>query len=172
MTARPGAFDSDLSIQAAGPIRWKLIAPLIWTGTQGQTFIVPLGFTTDFASVPRALHWLVLPYGPYTRAAVLHDYLIAARIAHPDPFLRVTSHDVDGIFRRAMEDLGVGWVKRWTMWSAVRWSSLTTPSRRNWPDFLADAPQVLALTLVAGVVVLPGVVGVLISLGIVRMTRV
>lgn len=172
MTARPGAFDSELSLQSAGPVTWRLLAPLIWTGTKGDTFRVGLGFVTDLASVPRCLHWLVLPYGPYTRAAVLHDWLIAERISHPNPVLRVTSRDVDGIFRRVMEDLGVGWAKRWTMWAAVRWSSLSSPRRAYGRGFMADAPKVIALTLVAGVVVLPGVVGVLISLGIVRMTRV
>jgi hypothetical protein len=169
VTGRPGAFDSDLSIQAAGPVTWRLIAPLIWTGTQGDAFVVHLGFTTDLASVPRFLHWLVLPYGPYTRAAVLHDYLIHHRINHDDPRMRVTSRDVDGIFRRVMQDLGVPWIKRWAMWTGVRWSSLTTENRRYGRDFRKDAPRVIGITLLAIPVILPGVVGVLISLGIVRL---
>src|SRR5438128_934582 len=69
-------FDSELSIRGAGPRTWELTMPLIWTGTKGDTFVVPTGFVTDFASVPRFLHWLVSPYGAYTRAAVLHDWLL------------------------------------------------------------------------------------------------
>jgi hypothetical protein len=166
---RPGAFDSELSIQAAGPTTWKLLAPLIWTGTQGDTYRVPLGFVTDFASVPRFLHWLVLPYGPYTRAAVLHDYLIEERINHPDERMRVTSRDTDGVFRRVMADLGTPWGKRWTMWAAVRAASLGNPRRAYGRQFARDAPAVAGIAVLALPVILPGVAGVLISLGIVRL---
>jgi hypothetical protein len=166
---RAGAFDSELSIQAADGVTWRLLAPLIWTGTQGDTYSVPLGFVTDFATVPRFLHWLVLPYGAYTRAAVLHDYLIEERINHPDPRMRVTSRDTDGIFRRVMADLGVPWAKRWIMWAAVRVASLANPRRAYGRQFGRDAPKVIGMALLAGPVMLPGAIGVLISLGIVRV---
>jgi hypothetical protein len=166
---RPGAFDSELSIQSRTATTWVLLCPLIWTGTQGDTFIVPLGFITDFATVPRFLHWLVLPYGAYTRAAVLHDYLIEERINHPDPAMRVTSRDVDGIFRRVMQDLGVPWAKRWVMWAAVRAAALFNPRRAYGRQFGRDAPRVLGIAVLAAPVILPGAVGVLISLGLVRI---
>jgi hypothetical protein len=166
---RHGAFDSELSIHAAGPTTWRLLAPLIWTGTQGDTYIVPVGFETDFATVPRFLHWLVLPYGAYTRAAVLHDYLIDERINADDPRMRVTSRDTDGIFRRVMADLGVPWAKRWIMWAAVRAASLGNPRRAYGRQFWRDAPKVLGCALLAAPVILPGAIGVLISLGIVRL---
>jgi uncharacterized membrane protein (DUF2068 family) len=164
-------FDSELSIRAVGPTTWSLLAPLIWTGTKGDTFVVPVGYTTDFASVPRFLHWLVLPYGPYTRAAVLHDYLITDRINNPDPTLRVASRDVDGIFRRVMEELGVSWAKRWTMWAAVRAAALFNPRRAPGRQFLADAPRVVGMAVLAIPLILPGAVGVLISLGLVRIVN-
>lgn len=166
---RHGAFDSELSIQGVTPTTWRLLAPLIWNGTQDDTFVVPLGFVTDFASVPRFLHWLVLPYGAYTRAAVLHDYLIEHRINDPDPALRITSRDTDGVFRRVMQDLGVPWAKRWIMWAAVRAASLLNPRRAYGRQFGKDAAKVIGMALLAGPVMLPGAVGVLISLGIVRV---
>jgi Protein of unknown function (DUF1353) len=162
-------FDCELSIRAKTATTWELTAPLTWTGRLGDVFTVPVGYVTDFASVPRPLHWLISPYGAYTRAAVVHDYLITDRINHPDPALRVTSMDTDNIFRVIMADLGVPWAKRWTMWAAVRAASLGNPRRAYGRQFLRDAPRVLAIGLAAVPVIAPGVIGVLLSLGMVRL---
>jgi hypothetical protein len=164
-------FDSDLSVIGRTATAWTLTSPLIWTGSQGDTFTVPVGFVTDFATVPRFLHWLVLPYGAYTRAAVLHDYLIEERINHPDPDMRVPSRDVDGIFRKVMEELGVPWTKRWTMWAAVRAASLFNSRRARGRQFVRDLPKVAGMALLTSPVILPGVVGVLLSLGAVRVVN-
>src|SRR5437868_748210 len=40
-----------------------------------QPIVVPAGFVTDFASIPRAFWSGMSPHGQYSRAAVLHDYL-------------------------------------------------------------------------------------------------
>jgi hypothetical protein len=41
----------------------------------GNTINVPIGFKTDFASVPRLL-WSIIPrWGKYGNAAVIHDFL-------------------------------------------------------------------------------------------------
>lgn len=180
---RPGAFGSELSVQSDGPITWKVIAPLIWTGTQGDTFTVPVGFLTDFASVPRFLHWKVLPYGAYTRAAVLHDWLLVSLaewwddyrsggpngLGNPERAVELppaNSRDCDGIFRRVMQDIGVPWDKRWTMWAAVRWASLFNSRRSYGRQIGRDLPAMIGMTLLAVPSTLPGAVGVLISLGI------
>lgn len=174
--SRVGAFDSDLAIRGHGPTTWSLLAPLIWTGTKGDTFCVPVGFVTDFATVPRVLHWKVLPYGPYTRAAVLHDWLLVELAewdkTHPKHGRETYNHseppansrDADGIFRRAMEDLGVSWLTRWQMWAAVRMAALLNPRRAYGRHFLADAPKVFGMLLLSLPFVLPGFLGVLISL--------
>lgn len=178
---RRGAFDSELSIQAAGPTTWRLIAPLVWNGTRGDTFTVPVGFETDFATVPRFLHWLVSPYGAYTRAAVLHDWLLVelarwtleTRNGGAHGWLPpANSQDTDGIFRRVMEDLGVPWPKRWIMWTAVRWASLFNSRRAYGRHIAADLPKMLALSVPGLVVSLAGAVGVLISLGLVRLVTI
>jgi hypothetical protein len=166
---RRGAFDAEMSIRAVTGTTWELLEPLVWTGTQGDTFVVPAGFVTDFASVPRFLHWLVLPYGPYTRAAVLHDYLIEVRINNPDPALRVTSRDTDGMFRRVMKDLGVPGVQRWIMWAAVRAAALFNPRRAPGREFRRDAAKVVGIALVSAPLILLGAVGVLIALGVIRL---
>jgi hypothetical protein len=174
-------FDSELSIRAVGPTTWSLLAPLVWTGTKGDTYVVPVDFETDFATVPRFLHWLWLPYGAYTRAAVLHDWLLTELAAwhrefqfrgSPSGYLPkppANSRDVDGIFRRVMKDLGVGWSKRWLGWTAVRWAALFNRRRAYGRGFVRDLPQILGMSLLALPVVLPGAVGVLISLAFVRV---
>lgn len=177
-------FDSELSIRGAGPRTWELTMPLIWTGTKGDTFVVPTGFVTDFASVPRFLHWLVSPYGAYTRAAVLHDWLLVSladwqrqvdngggMAGHDWPTAEppANSRDADGIFRRVMEDLGVPWSTRWLMWAAVRAAALFNPRRAYGRQFAKDAPKVLAVALLAIPVALPGALGVIVSLGLARV---
>jgi hypothetical protein len=177
-------FDSELSIEGCDPPTvWALTRPLVWTGER-DTFTVPVGFKTDFATVPRFLHWLVLPYGAYTRAAVLHDYLlgelarwdrgnghvIGIGVDDPAPSKPpATSRDIDGIFRRAMRDLGVPWSKRWVMWAAVRLASLFSARRAYGREFHKDALKVLAISELVGWAVVPGVIGTLISLGFIRL---
>ncbi|MGK8508469.1 DUF1353 domain-containing protein [Nocardia asiatica] len=90
---------------------WRVTEPLVYRGAT-EEFVVPAGFRTDFASVPRALIWLVPRYGVYTRAAILHDYLLGSKV--------VSVADADGIFRRSLHELGVSLPRRWMMWAAVR----------------------------------------------------
>ena len=179
-TPRPDAFDSRLSVQECTDDTWRVLAPLIWTGTEDDTFTVPVGFVTDFATVPRFLIWKVRPYGPYTRAAVLHDWLLVelAKWAHewstdagrdPDNPDRVkwppaTSRETDGIFRRAMEDLGVSWLTRWQMWAAVRLASCFNSRRSYGRHFWRDAPAVFGILLASAPILIPGALGALISL--------
>ena len=178
-TPRPDAFDSRLSVQEASDDTWCVLAPLIWTGTEGDTFTVPVGFVTDFATVPRFLIWKIRPYGPYTRAAVLHDWLLVelavwwkARPANWDEggydWIKngppATSRETDGIFRRAMEDLGVSWLTRWQMWAAVRLASCFNSRRSYGRQFWRDAPAVFGILLASAPILLPGALGALISL--------
>lgn len=51
-------------------------SPGVYQTAAGGTVYIYVGFTTDGASVPRALWWLYPPFGDdYENAAVLHDYL-------------------------------------------------------------------------------------------------
>jgi hypothetical protein len=171
---RRGAFDSELCIKKATSKTWRLLAPLIWNGTKGDTFTVPVGFVTDFATVPRFLIWKTPPYGSYTEAAVLHDWLLVelASWSKGDDYTSAdppaNSRDCDGIFRRVMEDLGVPWLTRWEMWAAVRVASLFSSRRAYGRQFGKDAPRVIGMMLLAAIPTLIGAVGVLISLAISR----
>ncbi|MFD0362396.1 DUF1353 domain-containing protein [Nocardia sp. GCM10030253] len=93
---------------------WRVAAPLAYQGAS-EEFVVPEGFRTDFASVPRVFVWLIPRYGAYTKAAILHDYLHSSGV--------VGDADADGIFRRALHEAGVSVPRRWMMWAAVRLGS-------------------------------------------------
>ena len=58
---------------------WILLEDMMITvefGGRKVAYFIPKGFITDFASVPRALWWLVSPTDySVLRASLLHDYL-------------------------------------------------------------------------------------------------
>ena len=74
--------------------------------------IVPQGFLTDFASVPKGFWNIFPPDGEYTQAAVLHDFCCTT---NSFPQLKT-----DRIFYEAMGVLGVPKWKRIIMYCAVR----------------------------------------------------
>jgi hypothetical protein len=142
-------FDStDLTVRRASDQLWEVLRPLVYRG-QRDTFVVPAGFRTDFASVPRVVVWLIPRFGRYTLGAVLHDWLVTDGITTG----AVSSRDADGLFRRVLREEGVPPVRRWLMWCGVRWGALVTADRR--PGWWRDAPRVLALSVLAAPVVVP-----------------
>ncbi len=55
---------------------------------------VPKGFITDLASTPNFLWWWLPPFGKYTKAAVLHDFIYQTHCK--------TRKEADEIFKEAM----------------------------------------------------------------------
>ncbi len=83
-------------------------------GAEGSAdrIAVPVGFQTDFASIPRPF-WIVLPkWGTYGNASVIHDWLYWDQ-RRPRPA-------ADAIFLGGMQVLGVIAPVRYTMYLAVR----------------------------------------------------
>ena len=107
---------------------WKTLRALVYHAS-AEEFEVPVHSGTDFASVPRVFVWFIPRYGRYTKAAILHDYLCRVEV----PARRISRIDADGIFRQAMRELGVPFLRRWIMWAAVRLGALTDQAgRKNW----------------------------------------
>jgi hypothetical protein len=73
---------------------------------------VPVGFVTDFASIPRAFWSLLRPDGHYAYAAVIHDYLYWTQ-----GLSRARS---DMIFKLAMQDFEIGSEQVTTIYAGVR----------------------------------------------------
>ena len=141
-------FDSVLVVRRTSDQLWEVVEPLVYRGRR-DTFVVPDGFLTDFASVPRVVVWLIPRFGRYTPAAVLHDWLVTTGLTTGV----VSSRDADGLFRRVLRELGVPPVRRRLMWCGVRWGALASPLRR--PGWWPDAPRVLALSVLAAPFVVP-----------------
>jgi hypothetical protein len=94
---------------------YRLVKPFrVVIRVDGGTFkiVVPEGFVTDFASIPRWLWWLWPPDGPWRRAAVVHDWL----------YSRVGSSRflADAMFRELIPDDEVGYWTRIAMFYSVR----------------------------------------------------
>lgn len=101
---------------------WELTADLIYIGVRDQ-FLVPKGFTTDFASIPSIFQGLIPKHGRFDAAAIVHDYLynVQPKVWRPEgEYSRITRKESDGIFRRIMKELGVGRIRRNLMYRAVR----------------------------------------------------
>lgn len=134
-------FRSSLILRKVNKDLWALTRPLHYRG-RDQGFTVPEGFYTDFATVPGMMTWLVPKTGKYTEAAVLHDWLCTRGIE----LGMVSSRDADGIFRRTMRELGVPPIRRWLMWTGVRWGAAFSKTRR--PGVWMDLPKMLAISVV------------------------
>lgn len=104
-------FQTELDIRKNGRVG-TLLAPLIYITKAGLTIEVPAAFVTDFASVPRLFWNIFPPWGKYSKAAVVHDYLYVIG--------GCTRAYADYIFLEAMEVLGVNICTRRIMYSAVR----------------------------------------------------
>jgi hypothetical protein len=128
---------------------WAVEHELVYEGNRDR-FVVPVEFKTDFASVPRVFVWFIPRYGRYTRAAILHDMLW--RQAKES---RGGWRDADALFRRAMRELKVPFLKRWIMWSAVRWGSLKNFRHGGATGWWRDLPLVALFTILAIPIVLP-----------------
>ena len=157
--APEGKYGGRVVVTPIDADRWRLLEPICYLG-EVDKFLVPEGYVTDFASVPRVVISLVPKYGRYTAAAILHDYLLTDALKSG----RVNSNDADGLFRRALRELGVPPVKRWLMWTGVRWGALFSPTRR--PGWLRSAAGVLAISALAFVPValMSAVVGAVLAL--------
>ena len=140
--------DENITVRRSNDNEWTVVGKLVYRGKK-DIFEVPDGFPTDFATVPRVVVWLIPRFGRYTLPAVLHDWLCTEGIRQG----KVTSREADGIFRRSMRELDVPVARRWLMWTGVRWAALTNPDRR--PGWVISAPGVLAITVLAGPIVVP-----------------
>lgn len=76
------------------------------------TITVPKGFVTDFGSIPRIFRPVLGSTGPYSQAAVVHDYLYWVQSC--------TRKQSDNLLAIAMRESGVGAVKHWAIYSGVR----------------------------------------------------
>ena len=75
--------------------------------------IIPRGFTTDLASVPRIFQSIIPKLGHHIRPAIVHDYAYEGGT-------NLTRKESDEMFLEGMKATKVSWLRRNAMWLAVR----------------------------------------------------
>lgn len=105
-------FLTPLRVEQVNGAMWRLLAPLHYASSLTDPIAVPVGFLTDFASVPRLpfSYWLFGGIGQ--AAAVVHDWLYQTHL--------VNRQVADAIFDEALGVLGISVWRRWPMWTALR----------------------------------------------------
>lgn len=94
--------------------QWELLEDYYYE-VNGYIIKVPKGFITDLASVPRIFWSIFPPFGDYTAAAIVHDYLYSK-----ENNTGINRTLADKIFLFIMKELGVCLFKRTAMYKAVR----------------------------------------------------
>lgn len=123
---RVSRFLLPLDLQYLDGRSWKLLSCFTFGSiTLARVIELPIGFETDFASIPRVLWNLLPPTGQYGKAAVIHDYL------YRTPFY-ATRLQADQVLFEAMTELGVSWWTRQIIYRGVRLGG-----RRAWKGYAA-----------------------------------
>ncbi len=99
------------ALRQIGRNEWLLLEPLEFT-YKSVDYHVHTGFKTDLASVPKCFWWFLPPYGKYTKAAIIHDYLLQKR--------GIPRKQADHAFREYLQIHGVSYSTRQLMYIAVR----------------------------------------------------
>ncbi len=107
---------------------WRLEEPLqyeIGELHSGHVIVVPPGFETDGASIPRLLQGILPAWGRWSRAAIIHDFLCRAinegrPVGVPGWGIVGRRKDADGIFFEAMLVSDVPRPIARIFWAAVR----------------------------------------------------
>lgn len=107
------AFMSPLIVEQISESDWRLYRPFMYDSEHlDRSIVIPDGFVTDFASVPR-LPVAYLLFGNTTvKPAVIHDYLYRSR--------SVPRAAADAVFKEAARLTGQPAWRVQTMYAAVR----------------------------------------------------
>ena len=116
-----GSFFGRLRvIRLEGGYGWALQQPLVFDSAIAGRLIIPAGFVTDFASVPRLPLVFLLAGDTAHEAAVVHDYLYRRAPLIGTPPRPITRAEADAVFLEAMQATGIPAWRRRLMYAAVR----------------------------------------------------
>lgn len=76
---------------------------------------VPKSFVTDYASIPKLLRAIVLPYGKHSGASVVHDWLYSSNCN-----LDISREKADRIFLEILKEKKVNFLLRTLMYIAIK----------------------------------------------------
>lgn len=132
------SFTSDLRVKVLdNGDRYEILDEFVYYRDDNRSIKlkVPVGYVTDFATVPRIFWSIFPPFGKYTKAAVLHDMLcdaflekktwdtvltVDSEVKAEDRLKFVTRKEADEIFKEAMAAVGVSKFDKFCLYWAVR----------------------------------------------------
>jgi hypothetical protein len=134
-----GPGDPDVLLKQVGPNLFQLLQGFRYqVPPSGVIHLVPAhdpdrpptapNNSTDLASVPYWLWWFVASHGRHTRAALLHDQLVDVQ--------NIDRVEADRVFRLALEESDVRWMRRWLMWTAVSIATMVSKARARFAAFV------------------------------------
>jgi hypothetical protein len=121
LDAQPVRFEDALELEYLDGCNWKVTQDFFYdtdVPLVDRRVVIPAGFVTDFASIPRVLWTLIAPTtgilgSDYGKAAVVHDRLYRTKGL-------ATRAQADRVLVEAMAFLKVRWVTRWIIYLGVR----------------------------------------------------
>jgi hypothetical protein len=141
-------LSSNPKIEWLADTRAALLEDVIYKDGE-VVYVVPKGYVTDGASVPRSLSWIYPKFGTYLQAAILHDWLITDLL----PTGEISSSRVDELFKEAMATLDIPKVRQLVMWAGVRLGAIGNKKRRK--GSLKTLPKVVLVLLLTSPYTLP-----------------
>lgn len=140
-------FDTSLMIEYSAKASdildtdyWRLLKSLTYdVGFKGssQKVIVPQGYLTDGASIPKGLWWIAAPQGKHGAAAAVHDWLCEyLRIYDNGVYRSITRKEADKIFKEALINSGLSWWLAHVMYWGV--TAYRQVARVRKPNFSAQ----------------------------------
>jgi len=124
-------FLSALDGRSVDDKLWLLLSPLHYESDILGPIKVPLGFMTDFASVPRVPIAYMLFGDRAHRESVIHDYLYRT-----DSVPQATYSQANNVFLEAMKVRGKGYFVRYAMYWGVVLGGWTAYHKKRVKDKL------------------------------------
>lgn len=109
-----GHFTEEIAIEPAGGKLWKVTRAFAYITDQSERIDIPIGFVFDGASIPKVA-WFFIGHPldqEYLAPSAIHDNLYRTQ--------EFSRSKTDYIFKQAMRDNGVSYLKRTVMWSFCR----------------------------------------------------
>ncbi len=116
----PGRLVVECIPKEESTFRFRVYKAFYYVPSEDSFFneiTVPIGFKTDFASVPWAFRQFIPKSGRYNEAAVVHDYL--CYLWKKNKYGIIYRKHADALFYEMMDVLGVGGVKKKVMFMGV-----------------------------------------------------
>jgi hypothetical protein len=126
-------FIDRLQVEQVDETHWRLLRSFDYDSAVAKArIIVPNGFVTDFASVPRVpvAYWLF--GGTAQAAAVIHDWLYSTGIFPKDI--------ADSVFYEAMRASGMGFLRARFMYWGVAYGGAAA-----WAKHRAEVPKLFSV---------------------------